>query len=430
MQARRHVAGLALAVGGLFLGCGMASAGSWDRFRGPNGTGVAADKDVPVRWTAEDGVLWRVPVPGVGHSSPVVWGDRLFLQSAPADGKERWLLCLDADTGKTLWTRTTAGGTVRMHHKNSLASSTPAVDGEHVYAVFWDGEGISLGAYDPQGKPAWKTNLGGFKSEFGAALSPIVFDGRVFLNNDHDGSSAVLAFDARTGKELWQARRRAYSVGYATPFVLTSDGRSELIVASAAGVTSYDPPSGRENWHFTWPFENKPLRTVASPVATAGLVIVNSGDGLGARHTIAVRLGGKGDVSATNLAWQSTNRRTLPYVPCFLARGNYLYSMGDKGLAVCRVARTGEEVWTHDFRKPVSSSPVFIDGKVYAACEDGTVYVFAADTTFQLLARNTVGEPVSATPAVANGRLYIRGREHLFCIGKPSAKRGDRQGPN
>jgi outer membrane protein assembly factor BamB len=355
----------------------------------------------------------------------VVWGDRLFLQSASADGKERWLLCLDADTGKTLWTQAAPGTTAdRINPKNSLASSTPAVDGARVYAVFWDGKDMSLNAYDFQGQPSWKTDLGGFKGEFGAALSPVVHDGRVFLNNDQDGSSAVLAFDARTGKELWQAKRRAYSVGYATPLVLKTDGRSELLVASAAGISSYDPRSGVENWHFTWSFQNMSLRTVASPVATASLVVANSGGGgPGARDTIAVRLGGKGDVSGTNLAWQSTNRRTLPYVPCFLARGDYLYSMADNGMAVCRVARTGREVWTHDFRKPASSSPVLIDGKVYAACEDGTVYVFAADTTFKLLAKNTVGEPVTSSPAVAHNRLYIRGHEHLFCIGKPSAKR-------
>src|SRR5262245_29296584 len=174
MQARRHVVGMVLAVGGVMLGCGTAGAGAWDRFRGPNGTGVAAHQDVPVRWTAQEGVLWKVRVPGVGHSSPVVWGDRLFLQSASADGKERWLLCLDAGTGTTLWTSALPGSTARLHHKTSLASSTPAVDGARVYAVFWDGKDISLNAYDFQGQLSWKTDLGGFKSEFGAALSPVV----------------------------------------------------------------------------------------------------------------------------------------------------------------------------------------------------------------------------------------------------------------
>jgi outer membrane protein assembly factor BamB len=137
-----------------------------------------------------------------------------------------------------------------MHHKNSLASSTPAVDGERAYTVFWDGKGISLSAYDFQGKPLWNSDLGGFKGQFGAAQSPIVHDGRVFLHNDHDGFSAIVAFDARPGKRLWQARRQAYDGGYSTPFVRTTAGRSELIVASAAGVTGYDPRSGRENWTF------------------------------------------------------------------------------------------------------------------------------------------------------------------------------------
>src|SRR5262249_41249939 len=156
-------------------------------FRGPNGTGIAADKDVPVRWTAEEGVLWKVRVPGVGHSSPVVWGGRLFLQSASADGKERWLVCLAADTGKPPWTRAAPGTTARIHPLNSLASSTPAVDGERVYAVFWDGKDISLSAFDFQGKHLWKTDLGEFKGQHGVGMSPVVHDGRVFLNNDQDG---------------------------------------------------------------------------------------------------------------------------------------------------------------------------------------------------------------------------------------------------
>jgi outer membrane protein assembly factor BamB len=169
---------------------------------------------------------------------------------------------------------------------------------------------------------------------------------------------------------------------------------------------------------------------VASPVATAGLVIANAGNGQGGRDTIAVRLGGQGDVSRTHLAWQSGDWKTLPYVLCFLGQGDHLYSMSDKGTAACRVARTGEVVWAHDFRKPATSSPVLIDGKVYAACDDGTVYVFAADTTFKQLARNTVGEPVTSTPAVANNRLYVRGHDHLFCIGKPPARRVGRTETN
>jgi outer membrane protein assembly factor BamB len=410
----------------------MVGAAAWDRFRGPNGTGIAADKDVPVRWTAQDGVLWKVRVPGIGHSSPVIWGDRLFLQSASADGKERWLLCLDADTGKTLWTRAAPGTSADFNPKNSLASSTPATDGERVYAVFWDGKDISIYAYDFQGKQLWQTDLDRFKSQHGVGLSPIVHAGRVFLNLDQDGSAAVLAFDGKTGKELWRAKRTAFRASYSTPFVLTSAGGDELIVASTAGITGYDPSNGRENWNFTWSFQNKPLRVVASPIATAGLVIAQSGDGAGDRESIAVRLGGRGDVSGTNLAWQSSNRKTLPYVPCFLGQGDHLYSMGDKGVAVCRVARTGEEVWTHDFREKgkgptnVTASPILIDGRIYAVSEDGTAYVFAADPTFKLLAKNMVGEPVFSSPAVANNRLYIRGREHLFCIAKPSAKRVSR----
>jgi outer membrane protein assembly factor BamB len=412
---------LPLALGALLLGGGLAGAANWDRFRGPNGTGVAADKDVPVKWTAGDGVLWKAAIPGVGHSSPVIWGDRVFLQSASADGKARWLLCLDAATGTERWKRAAPGTRARTHTRNTLASSTPAADGERVYAVFWDGRDINLCAYDFQGKLLWQRDLGGFTSQHGAGLSPVVYGGKVFLNNDQDGSAVLLALDARTGKTAWQAPRTAFRTCYSTPFVREKADGAELVVASTAGITGYDPATGAENWNYTWGFNGMALRTVASPVAAGGLVFANGGDGSGARHTIAVRLGGKGDVTGTHLAWEKT-QKSLPYVPSLLASGDHVYLVNDFGTAACLVARTGAEVWSKRLGGGVSASPILVDGKIYAAAEDGSVYVFKAATTFALLARNTVGEPVVATPAVADGRLFIRGREHLFCIGKPRTK--------
>lgn len=421
MHSRRFGLRLFLVLGCAAALAGPAAATNWPRFRGPNGTGVSDDKNIPVEWNNKQGVLWKTPLPGVGHSSPVVWGDRLFLESATPDGKQRLLLCLDVPTGKVRWTRTVPGARAVIHKFNSFASPTPATDGQRVYALFWDGKNIALHAYDFDGTLAWRTDLGTFTSQHGAGHSPVVYGGKVFLANDQDGTAAVVALDAATGKVAWRAPRPAFRTCYSTPFILDNpaDG-PELLVASTAGISGYDPKTGAENWHWHWAFTGMALRTVASPVAAGGLVFANSGDGSGARATVAVRVGGKGTDTANNLVWQQ--KRDLPYVPCFLTHGDYLYSVTDDGFAACREARTGRVVWSERLGEDVAASPLLIDGKVYVCGKDGNVYVFAAEPTYRPLATNSLGEPISATPAVADGRLFVRGRSHLFCIGKPPAK--------
>jgi outer membrane protein assembly factor BamB len=400
-----------------------AAADNWPRFRGPNGTGVSADKDVPTKWD-EGGFLWKVALPGLGNSSPVVWGDRLFVQAAPRGGKERQLVCLSASTGKLLWARSVKGRSAKIHNKNSLASSTPATDGERVYAAFWDGSDILLAAYDMDGQPVWDRPLGKFRSQHGAGASPVVFQGKVYFANDQDGTSTLYAFDARTGKTVWQAQRPAYRACYSAPFVLENQApdkqgpRPELLVVSTTGITSYEPHAGLKNWNYQWKFSAEmPLRTTGSAVAGDGMLFACSGDGGGDRHMIALRLRGAGPRTQVELAWQ--NKRDFPYVPTVLLHGGHVYFVNDKGVAGCYEARTGKRVWFE--RLPgatFTASPVLIDGKIYAASEEGEVFVLAAEPTFRLLGRSSVGEAVRATPAVADNRLFVRGREHLFCIGK------------
>jgi len=351
----------------------------------------------------------------------VIAGNRVFLQSASAEGKDRSLICLDATNGKVLWTRTTTGSPAKTHVRNTLASSTPAVEGDSVFVVFWDGKNVSLHAHSVQGELIWKQDLGSHTSQHGPGFSPVVHDGKVFVVNDQDGSSVVLAFDARKGEKIWKAERKAFRACYATPLVnVKPDGTTELIVATTAGITGYDPTTGLENWDYTWSFSGMALRAVASPIIASGLVIANSGAGEGGRHVIAVRLGGKGDVTKTHLAWE--NRKSFPYVPSLVASGDHLYSVTDEGFAACHVAKTGEVVWRKRIGSPVTASPILVDGKVYVIGEDGEVYVFEAATTYKLLAKNSMGEPVMSSPAVSNSRLYIRGKDHLFCIGKSPAK--------
>jgi outer membrane protein assembly factor BamB len=392
--------------------------GNWPRFRGPNGTGTVADKDVPLKWSEQENLLWKVRLPGQGNSSPVIWGDRIFLQAATNDGKERQLLCLSTVDGKVLWTRKAPGDMAKTHRKNSLASGTPAVDGERVYTVFWNGAQIALYAYDLNGKELWQFPLGDFTSQHGPGHSPVVVDGKVIVANDQDGVANLVAVDAKTGKQVWRTPRQAFRSCYSTPFVLTQDdGTVELLVASTAGIAGYNLKDGSENWHWTWAFAKSPLRTVASPVAANGMVFANSGDGAGDRHAVAIHLGGKGDVTSSALAWES--KKLFSYVPSMLTHGEHLFFVNDNGIAACHVAKTGESLWQQRIGGNVSASPILIDGKIYAVTEDGEVIIFAAGPTYKELAKNQLGEPVMATPAVADNRLYIRGKDHLFCIGKP-----------
>jgi outer membrane protein assembly factor BamB len=396
-------------------------AGDWPRFRGPNGAGIAMDKGIPIHFTEKEGVLWKTAIPGAGNSSPIVSGDRIFLQTAGNGGGERQLVCIDAASGKILWSKSEAGGSAKKHQKNSFASSTPATDGERVYANFWDGENVALFAFDFHGKELWKHDLGSFTSQHGAGASPIVFDDVVILNNDQDGTANLVALKAKSGEVAWEAARRPYRACYSTPFILASGTKAELIVASTGGITSYEPHTGKVNWDWIWDFNGTmPLRTVGSPVYSNGLIVAASGDGSGARHLVAVRV----NEGKPELAWELKKR--TPYVPTVVAYGDHLFFVNDDGVAGCLLVQTGEAVWIERLSGAgsVSASPILIDGKIYAISEDGTVYVYKAAGKFEQLAKNALGEPVIASPAVANNCLFVRGKSHLYCIGKSSAGGG------
>ncbi|HEV3117681.1 MAG TPA: PQQ-binding-like beta-propeller repeat protein [Gemmataceae bacterium] len=419
--------GLLALYGSLICACSCL-AEPWPRFRGPNGTGISPDKGVPVHWTEKDGVLWQAPIPGVGNSSPIVWGQHIFLESASPNGKTRLLVCLNAADGKQAWSRSFPGARAHTHERNTLASSTPATDGERVYTVFWDGNIVFLCAYDFKGNLVWKVDLGGFVSQHGVGASPIVYQGKVYLMNDQDGAAEMLAYEAKTGKQVWRVARKAFRACYSTPFLLEKAGEeAELIVTSTAGITSYRPDTGAENWGYDWTFDGMPLRTVASSISTQGLIFANSGDGSGARHTIGVKLGDGSQGARPSLVWEEKTK-TFPYVPTMLAYGDHLYYVKDDGFASCRVAATGEVVWKERLGSPVSASPILVDGKIYIVSETGTVYVVAAAPAFKLLAKNKVGdeERIFASPAVADNRLYIRGDNTLYCIGTAPQKHAGR----
>jgi outer membrane protein assembly factor BamB len=391
-----------------------AAGADWSRFRGPNGTGVA-EGTLPA--IDPNKPLWKVEVPGQGVGSPIVVHGKVLLQTASKDGKTRTLLCLDAKDGKTLWTRDLPASTAHKHPKNTLASSTPASDGEAIYCAWWDGSGVGLHAYDMSGKDLWQASLGGYVSQHGPGMSPVLHDGMVFVNVDDDERAELVAFDARTGEKKWRAERKSYRASYSTPFILKrADHPAELVLGTTTAITSYDPATGKVNWNYTipWPSGTMPLRVVGSPTYAAGMIVMSCGDGGGSRYMVAVNPDGKSPAKVWEL-----NRET-PYVPCMLVKGDLLFWVTDKpGLACCASAKTGKVIWSERaFEKEVTASPVLVGDEILAIGETGDLVVFRAGKEYESITRARLGEPVYASPAVADGKVFIRGTHYLFCFGK------------
>ncbi|RPI81716.1 MAG: hypothetical protein EHM42_10270, partial [Planctomycetaceae bacterium] len=316
-----------------------------------------------------------------------------------------------------LWRHEVPGSTATTHQKNSLASCSAAADSERVVMPFWDGVELSVMAFSTEGRPLWAKKLGPFKSQHGAGHSPILVDGKVILANDQDGMAEVIALDAETGDVVWKTARAPFRSSYSTPLLVERPGEAtEVLVASTGGASTYDLRSGSETWKWIWKSNTKQLRTVGSPIVTNGLVVFSGGNGPGDRQVAAVKLAGRGDVSDTHLAWET--HKIFPYVPCMLTRGEHIYFVNDAGIAGCFVAKTGESVWTKRLGEGTFfSSPVMIEGRVYAFAENGPVFVFAADPEYKLLATNRVDDEILASSAVADGRLVIRGKKNLYCFG-------------
>ncbi len=403
----------------VLMAAGWAMADTWERFRGPGGDGVAQKQNLPVEFDDAKHLIWKIKLPGLGNSSPVVWNDRLFVQTATADGKERSLLCLDVKSGAVIWKKDSTGSKAAIHAMNSLASATPATDGKGVYVATWDGKGVFLSGYSMKGQLLWEKDLGEFKSQHGPGASPIVYRDKVYFALDMDGKAELFAFDAATGKQVWRQPREAFRACYSAPQILEKGASgAELIITSTTAITSYNPDTGSRNWNWTWTWGPgvKALRTIAGSIESGNMLFAFAGDGGGDRQMVALDLA-TAPGTAPNQVWD--NRKDFPYVPCPLTQDGRLYFVNDRGFAGCFDAKSGAKVWFERLKDATfTASPILVDGKIYAASEEGDLFVLAAEPTFQLLARNGLGERVRATPAVADGRLFVRGANHVFCYGK------------
>ncbi len=388
-----------------------ANAENWPRYRGADGLGVSSQAGIPTEWSEGD-YAWVTPLPGEGHSSPVVWNKHLFVTTATDGGLVRYLCCLDSITGEIKWMQAAGYNTNRKHTKNSFASGTPATDGEHVYVAFSDQERFALAAYDFDGKLAWRTWLGPFVSQHGQGASPLVFEDLVIVANDQDGPSAIVACDRRTGRVVWSSLRTAREASYASPLLIESKNQKPQLIclAGASGLTSLDPWTG----HVNWSSGELPQRTVATPTFTNGLIFATCGQGGKGTRLIGVDPSGQGDVSETHV--KVRREKELPYVPAMTGVGELLFLWNDNGVINCLDSKTGQTVWQERVGGNFSGSPVCIDGKLYCIEESGKVVVVEARPAYKLLAQNPLGDPSYSTPAVANDRLYLRSFHRIACL--------------
>jgi outer membrane protein assembly factor BamB len=417
---------------------------NWPQWRGPDGQGVSTEKNLPYEWSDTKNVAWKTPIPGRGFSSPIIWGTRIFLTTAveggpaPADhkavyheigGKEfrhpEWtgsdklhsfkVLSLDRDTGKVLWEKTAYEGTVfdHRHKRGAYAAPTAATDGSLIF-VWFGSEGFYC--YDFKGSLVWKKALGGVPTMgMGVGTSPVLYQNVVIVQCDQgfDGkNSFITALDKKTGKEVWRTPRPVHT-SWTTPVIVKTKERTELITSGNEFLISYDPENGKEYWRAS----GLKSHAIATPVVGQGLVILSSG--YPQKAITAIRLGGSGVVDGTDrIAWKY-NKGTS-YVPSPIFYGEYVYLMSDAGILTCMKAATGEIVYEGG-RVPVATkfygaSPVAFEDKILLTSDDGDTFVIKAGPKHEVLATNSLGEGVRSSIAIADGRLFIRGEKHLYCI--------------
>jgi outer membrane protein assembly factor BamB len=386
----------------------------WPRFRGPNGSGVS-DAILPVRWTDKD-VNWKVKLPGTGHSSPVLWGDRIFVTCAEEDTGKRLLLCLRAGDGERLWSRSFDGVKHGKHPDNSFASSTPAVDARRVYVCWGGPKDFLVAALDHDGKEAWRVDLGTFRAGHGFGPSPIVQEDLLVIPNDQDGKSSLVGLECDSGKLRWRVPRHSKAT-YTTPCVYQPKGRpAELIFSNYEhGLTSIDPKSGQKNWEIDV-FDKGHVETgIGSPVVAGDLVLGTCG-WLGVRQeVVAVRPPAAAAGGKAKEVYRLTRAAPLCTTP--LVVGDLLFLWSDNGMVTCADLATGQVHWRERVNGSYYASPVCAGKYLYNVSREGEMVVLAAATRFEEVGRNPLGEGSHSTPAVAGGRLYVRTFTQLLSVG-------------
>jgi outer membrane protein assembly factor BamB len=417
----------------------------WPQFRGPQSTGVVEDPALPDKWSATENVAWKAAIPGLGWSSPIVWGDRIFVTSVISAGEietpkkglyfggnrldvpkdeHRWMVyCVDWKTGKILWESEAFRGAPKTprHLKNSYASETPVTDGERLYVYFGN---VGLFCYDLQGKLVWKQMFEPHTTRFGwgTAASPVVYKDRLYIVNDNDEKSFFAAYDKKTGKEIWKVEREV-GTNWVTPYVWENKRRTEIIVPATKAVRSYDL-----NGKVLWEFKGMSSIVIPTPFSKFDLLYIASGY-VGDQHrpVYAVRPGASGDISLKQgetsnefIAWYLPQGG--PYNPSPIVYGDHYYTLYDRGFFTAHDAKTGKLIYDKQRIDPASgaftSSPWAYNGKIFCLSEDGDTFIIQAGAEYKLLGKNSLDEMCMATPAIARGSLIIRTASKLYRITK------------
>jgi outer membrane protein assembly factor BamB len=404
----------------------MARAQEWTRFRGPNGSGIGAATAIPLQWTDKD-FSWRIDLPGIGHSSPVLWGDRLFLTAGESKTGRRLVLCVDATDGKVLWKQEYDAKPYKMHLRNSVATATPAVDAERVYVCWATPAECVVQALDHTGKKVWQVDLGRYPSQHGFGISPILHDGTLFVYYQPDGDGALVALDARSGDVRWKLPRQGKNATYATPCVYQPAGRpAEIILTNwQHGITGVDAKNGKVSWELSVFDTDKPERAIVSPVLAGDLVIGTSGFITAQKHLVAVRPGDARKGETPREVWRI--EKFVSQMPTPLVKNDRMFLLSEQGIASWVRTDTGKVLWSERIPGTYAASPVCIGEQLYCTATDGKVVVLAAADAFKELARSELGEATQSTPAVASGRIFFRTEKHLLAIGRGTASEKPKQ---
>ena len=393
----------------------------WSRYRGPNGQGISYATNIPVKWTQKD-YNWKVSLPGGGHSSPVLWGDKIFVTSGDQKTDNGFLLALRASDGQVLWQKQYSLASYRPNPRNSYAAATPAVDADHVYVIWPTPTETILIALDHDGGEIWKRTFEGVYCQHGAGGSPIVFDDIVVFTHEHekstkDARSAWIAVDRKTGRTRWELERQTGpKTSYSTPCLYSpqTDATQLIFTSNSHGITGVNPRKGTVIWE-TGPI--LPARVVSSPVIAGRLLIGSCGDGSRGKCLVAVNPVENGE-SFKPIEAYTVDSSTAPYVPTSVANEGLLFTFHDTGYVSCLRSATGEQLWREKPAGKFFGSPVWVSGKIYCITTAGEVVVIRAASTYELLAVNPLGERSHSTPAVADGKMYLRTYSNLISIGQ------------
>ncbi len=408
---------------------------NWPCWRGPRGDGTSAETQIPVKWNGEtgEGIAWKVAIPGKGHSSPIVWEDRVFVTTCIEESRERALLCLNGNDGKLLWQSSVAVSPLEKKHSlNSFASGTPATDGKTVYVTFLvagnrDDEAkaaqkeasataatLLVVAYDMQGKKIWSAEPGGFASVHGFCSSPVIYNDLLIINGDHDGDSYVAALSRKTGETIWKVPREHKTRSYCTPLIRNIHGKDQMVMTGSKRIESLDPNTGATNWLIEGPTE----QFVSSMVYDGTAFYMTAG--FPTYHVMCVRPDGSGDVSKSHVVWHSEVARC--YVPSPVLVEDKLFVADDQGTVNCFDTATGNRLWKDRLGNHYSGSLVTANGLAYFPADDGIVAVVKPAAKLDVLEKNALGEYSYASPAISSGHIFIRGEHHLFSIGASTSQ--------